>query len=131
MTIKPNFIIACEQAFLTAGTNNLNLIGIFTNIHASQFPLTYRHFALVANFDIEERGSYELETVMKDPEGKEVVRSKLQANITANPFQVIANLENVIFPKPGNYELSISVGGTLVGSRTLYINPVVAKQNLA
>lgn len=131
MTIKPNFIITCEQAFLTAGTNNLNLIGIFTNIHASQFPLTYRHFALVANFEIGERGSHELETIMKDPEGKETLRSKLSVNVTTSPFQVIANLENVPFSKPGNYELSVLLDGNIVGSQTLSVNPVAIKQNLA
>ncbi len=125
MNIKPNFIIACDQAFLTAGTNNLNLIGIFTTIHAEQFPFTYRRFALVINFDSDTLGMHSLETRIVDETGKELIKSELKINISSSPFQVIANFENFTFPIPGKYEIKISLEGKEIGSRILTVNPIV------
>jgi hypothetical protein len=128
MKIKSNFIIVCDQAFLTAGTNNLNLIGIFTSMHAEQFPFTYRRFALVINFDTDSLNMHTLETKIVDGDGKELVRSELQINVTSSPFQVIANFENFVFPAPGTYEIKVSLGGQEVGSRIVTVNPAVKTQ---
>jgi len=125
MIIKPNFIILCDQAFLTAGTNNLNLIGIFTTIHAEQFPFTYRRFALVINFDSDSLGMHALETRIVDENDKELIKSELKINISSSPFQVIANFENFTFSIPGKYEIKISLEGKEIGSRVLIVNSVV------
>ena len=127
-TIKTNFIIVCDQAFLTAGTNNLNLIGIFTTMHAEQFPFTYRRFALVINFDTDLLGMQNLETKITDENNKELIRSELKINVTSSPFQVIANFENFVFPSPGMYHIRISLEGKEIGSRSISVTPVVKSQ---
>ena len=124
MNIKPNFIISCDQAFLTSGTNNLNLINIFTTLHSDQFPFTYHRFSLVINFDIDVLGMHPLETRITDENGKELIRSELKINISSSPFQVIANFENFSFPAPGKFEIRVSLQGKLIGSRVLNINSV-------
>lgn len=126
MNVKTNFLITCQQAFLTAGTNNLNLIGIFTTINAERFPLVYPHFALVANLDLDVTGSHTLNTAVVGPDGAELGRTALPVSISAPNFQVIANFENMRFNGPGTYELKVDVDGVPAGSRVLQVNLVVA-----
>jgi hypothetical protein len=117
--LKTNFIITCDQAFLTAGSNNLNLIGIFSQINAELFPVKYPRFALVANFDVEKLGDHTLETKIIDPNGAQIGQVRMNVNISSSPFQVIANFENLTFGIPGRYELHVLLDGTPVGTRTL------------
>lgn len=126
MNIKTNFILTCQNAFLSAGTNNLNLINIFTNINADRFPFTYGRFALVANIDIDATGEHSLNTVVISPDGTELAKTTLPVNVAGPNFQVIANFENMQFKTPGTYELKVDVDGTPVGSRSLKVNMVAS-----
>ncbi|HXV26834.1 MAG TPA: hypothetical protein VD862_02325 [Candidatus Paceibacterota bacterium] len=124
MEIKTNFIITCREAFLSAGTNNLNLINIFSTINADKFPFAYPHFALVVNLDVPETGTYALNTAVAGPDGKELARTSLSVTVKSANFQVIANFENMQFAAPGAYELKVDLDGTPVGSRTIQVNLV-------
>ena len=131
MIAKSNFILTCEQAFLTANTNNLNLIGIFTNINAEQFPLVYRRFDLIVNFDIDTPGMHGLKTVMTNQEGNDVVQSEVGINVSSNTFQVITHFENLTFAKPGKYELKVYIDSQHIGSRFLTVNPMISHKAVA
>jgi len=129
MEIKTNFIIACDQAFLAVGTNNLNLIGIFSTIHSEQFPLTYPRFSLVTNFDTDATGMHRMSTQVLDQEGKQLIETHIDINITSPNFQVIAHFENLAFAQPGKYELRLTLDGQMVGSRFIHVNQL-AKQKV-
>lgn len=129
MDIKTNFIISCDQAFLTVGSNNLNLIGIFSTIHAEQFPVTYHRFSLVTNFDTDATGMHRMSTQVVDQEGKQLIETHIDINITSPNFQVIAHFENLLFSQPGKYELRVTLDGQLVGSRVLHVSQL-AKQKI-
>ena len=129
MTIKTNFIVTCDSAFLSAGSNNLNLIGIFGIISGAKFPLTHPRFALVANFDIDQLGSHTLKTQITDQDGKEIAKAELGVDITTNNFQFISNFENLTFPAPGRYEIKVALDGTPLGSRTIEARPLVPQKN--
>lgn len=125
MTITPHFIIIAEQAFLTAGSNNLNLIGIFSQINASKLPHTHSHFALVVNFEAPQAGQLVLHTDIMDPSSKQVAHTELPVTVTKGNMQVIAHFENMQFAMTGPYEVNVSVDGQSLGQRTLTIAPVV------
>ncbi len=135
MNIIPQFILVCERAFLTAGSNNLNLIGIFSQINADKFPCTYPSFALVVNFDAGQPGQHVLHTDITDPTGKQMARTELPVTVTAGNMQVIANFEHMKFAAPGIYTLSVSMGEQSLGSRTITVRPILTgpahKTNLA
>ncbi|MBX4211400.1 MAG: hypothetical protein KW806_01205 [Candidatus Yanofskybacteria bacterium] len=131
MEVRSNFILTCEQSFLTANTNNLNLIGIFTNINAEQFPLVYRRFDLVINFDIDTPGMHALKTLVTDQEGIDIVQSDVGVNVSSNTFQVITHFENLTFAKPGKYELKVYIDNEYLGSRFLTVNPIVPHKAIA
>ena len=125
MTIKSNFILTCEQAFLTAGSNNLNLIGVFNNITSDRFPFTYPRFDLVVNFDVDTLGTHTLETRITDHDNQEIVRSTLATKVTTNNFQVIAHFENLSFAKPGRYHVNLTIDGVFAGQQTLTVTHAI------
>lgn len=126
MSITTRFILVCREAFLTAGTNNLNLIGIFTQINAEQFPFAYPHFALVVNFDVDGSGEHRLEADIVGPTGARVAHSDLPVVAHSGNMQVIANFEHMQFAAPGTYTFRVSIDGALLGERSLDVKPVIA-----
>ncbi len=128
MKIESNFILTCEQAFLTAGNNNLNCIGIFTQLNAEQFPFVFDRFTLVANFSTDALGPHVLTTRATDPDGKELFSSKLDVHVNADPFQVIAHFEHLAFSAPGVYEFTVLLDDERIGSRTITVRPVVHRE---
>jgi len=127
MNIKPHFIIICREAFLQAGSNNLNLIGIFTQLNADKLPFLYPHFAVVVNFDIDVAGDHTLRTAVLDPSGKEIAHTDLPVRTNAGNWQVIANFEQMKFASPGVFTFKLSLDGVSLGERTLEVKPAIAR----
>ena len=121
MIIKPNFIIICREAFLEAGTNNLNLIRIFSQVHADTLPFQLPPFALVVNFDIDEAGQHLLRTDVFGPDHKQIAHTELPVTTNAGNWQVIANFERLTAPVPGTYTFQLMLDDTPLGSRALEV----------
>lgn len=126
MTVTPRFIIICREAFLEAGTNNLNLIRIFTQIKANSFPYVLPSFALVVNFDIDMPGSHTLRTDIIGPDQKQIGNTELPVQTNAGNWQVIANFEQLRVATPGLYTFKVFLDGGPVGERTLEVQPAAA-----
>ena len=131
MDIKPNFIIICREAFLAAGTNNLNLINVFTQINADKFPFMYPRFALVVNFDIDTGGSHVLRTDVLDPSGKQIAHTEMPVNTNPGNWQVIANFEQMQYAAPGTYTFRLTLDGVALGERSLAASPMMAQPGRA
>jgi hypothetical protein len=127
MRLKPQFIIICREAFLEAGTNNLNLIRIFSAVQADRFPFVLPHFALVVNFDIDEAGAHVLRTTVNGPDGTAVANTELPVTTNVGNWQVIANFEHLQAPLPGPYTFHLTLDAQPLGSRTLTVNPARAR----
>jgi hypothetical protein len=131
MDIKPHFIIICREAFLAAGTNNLNLINVFTQINADKFPFMYPRFALVVNFDIDTGGSHVLRTDVLDPSGKPIAHTEMPVTTNPGNWQVIANFEQMQYSAPGTYTFRLALDGVPLGERTLAVLPLMTPSNRA
>jgi hypothetical protein len=127
MNITPHFIIICREAFTAAGTNNLSLINIFTQITADRFPFQFSRFALVANFDAEAGGSHVLKTLLVDPSGKQLTSTDVPVSMNPGNMQVIANFEQLQFPVPGAYTFRIFIDDHPLGAQVLDVKPGVAR----
>jgi len=123
----PKFIILCREAFLEAGTNNLNLIRIFSSVAADRFPYPMPPFALVVNFDITEAGTHTLHTELTGPEGQRVAQTDLPVKTNTGNWQVIANFEHLQFPVPGVYTFRIALDGEPLGTAALTVTPARAR----
>lgn len=125
MNIEPRFIVICREAFLTACSNNLNLIGIFTQVNADRFPFPFSHFALVANMDIDTAGAYTIHVNATDPHGQSFARMDMPVTTTAGNWQVIVNFDHVQFSLPGQYAFHVALDETHIGTRVIDVKPVV------
>lgn len=126
MDITPRFIVICERAFTASGTNNLNLINIFTQIHARTFPFSHPQFALVVNFDIAAAGPHTLRVQVLGPDGSQISQNELPVKTNAGNWQIIANYEQFSFAAPGTYTFKLTLDDTPLGERTLQVLPVAS-----
>lgn len=104
------------------GAGKLNILGIFDRLGASTFPAQHPRMALVLRFSagLDETGAHEVEIVLRDPDGGEVVR--MNGDLTlgpgpgghANIIRVphVLNLDGLVFPKAGAYGFDVKVDGT-------------------
>ncbi len=126
MNIKPQFIIICREAFLQAGNNNLNLIGIFTQLNADKLPFIFPRFSVVVNFDIDVAGEHLVHTDIIDPSGKQIAHAELPVRTTEGNWQVIANFEQMQFATYGMYSFVLSLDGVSLGTRALELKPMLS-----
>ncbi len=68
--LKVNFFHVCETAIIENQTGNMSIIGIFTNINAQKFPALHPQMTLVANFEADKPGPYDVELVFLDEVGE-------------------------------------------------------------
>jgi len=125
MKTTTHFILTCERAFLTASTNNLNIINIFSVLNTQKFPFSFPQFALVVNFDVDEPGAHTLETRIIGPDKGMLATSRFPLQSSGENLQVIANFENLRFSAPGIHTLDVFLDGQPLGSRQLKVNAVV------
>ena len=128
MNITTRYIVICERATTTAGTNNLNLINIFTQLHPVSFPYTHPQFALAVNFDIAEAGSHLLHVHILGPNGDQMAQSDFPVTTNAGNWQVVANYEHLLFAAPGTYTFSLKMDDVALGDRTLLVMPVSGRR---
>ncbi|MEQ9399745.1 MAG: hypothetical protein RJQ04_11335 [Longimicrobiales bacterium] len=103
------------------GAGKLNILGIFDRLGAGSFPARHPRMALVLRFSagIDETGAHEVEIVLRDPDGGEVVR--MSGDLTLGPgpgtggnvirVPHVLNLDGLVFPKAGSYGFDVKVDG--------------------
>ncbi len=116
MEPKLNFLIICENAFLSDESKNLNLINVFDTIIADNFPIKYPgKFSIVAK----------LETTDVDHKIKLTIQNSQEkitetlAEFKGGKHQWINNFFNLTFKTDGIYTIALSLDGRAIGSTTL------------
>lgn len=102
-------------------TNNgkLNILGIFSQIHASNVPTMHAQMHVVVQFAFEpyEAGEKQVRIALQDEDGNQVLALEGLLNIapSGSPDPIVVNqvlpLQNVVFPHFGSYEFVIQVDG--------------------
>lgn len=116
-----NYLHICENAFLSEGNRNLNLIGIFDTINTMGFPATQPRFAIVANLTADTSTKHKTTLLIKRGDKK---LFELNMSFDGVKHQIIQNFLNFPFPEQGNYEVSISLDDTILGSTTITLNKI-------
>lgn len=118
MEVKYSFV--CDGANISK-TGNLNALGIFTSISAGSFPCTHPSFTYVAciEFHPVEEGEHKTSLFFVDDDGNSIVpRINGRINISGGNRQanIMLSFNNVTFPKPGRYQIDLSIDNRLVKS---------------
>lgn len=110
-------LIVCDQIIADRLTGKQSLIGMFSRIHAAQFPATQPHLCIyVALTDGRGKTPMVIRVVDSDDVRPPVVRGQGVVDFK-NP-RAVANLSlqfyGLVFPEPGQYRVQISCHGTLL-----------------
>lgn len=102
-------------------SGKLNILGIFDRLSATAFPVRHPHMVMVLRFaaGVHEAGQHEVEIVLRDPEGDEVVRVDGEMGLgggsgsIANGLRVpqVLNMDGLVFAKAGRYAFDVRVDG--------------------
>lgn len=103
-------------------SGKLNILGIFSQIHAASIPAAHPQMQFVVQFafEPEETGDKTIRIALQDADGNELL--SMQGQITLprpdTPDPVVVNqilvLQNVVFPHFGSYEFVIEVDGETI-----------------
>jgi cold shock CspA family protein len=118
---KLNFILLCENAFVTEGTKNLNLIGIFDTIQAEGFPALRDNLVVVYSIEADKEGEHEIELRMKYKDNQ-LFSMKHQFN--KKSIQNIANILSFIFQEPGEYKVEVFIDNEPIGEKILTVKKI-------
>ena len=98
----------------------LNILGIFNALGAQSFPVVHPQMALVLRFEAsrsEEGKGRQIELQLVDNDGQKMFKIGAQLMVpTGSPpgqpirLNHILMLNNIQFPKPGDYQFSVLVG---------------------
>ncbi|MEW6407800.1 MAG: hypothetical protein AB1465_03860 [Patescibacteria group bacterium] len=107
--IQQNFVIVSESAIIDKFTNNLYLLGIFSNINTTNVPAIHPSFTITTNFSGED-GEHDHKILIKHEDGTEI--GKLEGKIKfvgGQNTQYIGRFIGFPFPKYGIYNISIFI----------------------
>lgn len=101
------------------GSGKLNILGVFDQIAAQEFPARHERMCLVLRFIASpaETGDRTVDVVIRDPEGEELAR--LSGTVGLGGFSgpdgvripQVLHLDGFVFPSPGLYSLDVSIDG--------------------
>ena len=132
--MKQLLLLAADYANIT-GDGKLNVMGIFNDINAFSFPARHPSMHLVAKLGAElgEYGQIRDFTVkLLDADGNSIMDISGQFEVPEGEkgrkpeVNIILDLKDVVFPKPGIYQFVILVDKDHKGDLTLYANKLEA-----
>ena len=116
IAVKVPLAVLCDAANVSR-EGKLNILGVFSDLWARQFPCTHPSLTLVVGLEATytERGEHTVDLRLVDADGGELLKLDGQVNVQSprpgRPIftQAILQLNNISFPKPGTYTLDILV----------------------
>lgn len=121
MEIK--FIHVCEMAFATEHSKNINIIGIFENINAANFPAAHPRFAVAVGVRGEVGPHHKKFRVYKEGE----IEPLIETNETgfeireAGGHYLVNDFIGMAFPSPGKYEVEVIIDNNPLTPRASFI----------
>lgn len=112
----------CEKAFLSQN-GNLNLIGIFENLAAQQFPISFPQLSIVTALEGEMGEHEQVITIVNVHTNEELLKPiSLKMNVGSKDqpipegqkpgtLRIIGDINNLTIKEPGDYEVRISLDG--------------------
>jgi len=132
--MKQLLFLAADYANIT-GDGKLNVMGIFNDIYSFNFPARHPSMHLVAKLGAElgEYGQTRNFTVkLLDEDGNPIMDISGQFQVPKGErgrkpeVNIVLDLKDVVFPKPGIYQFIILVDKDYKGELSLYVDKIDA-----
>ncbi len=129
--MKTRIAVLADHASLSID-HKLNIMGIFTALHAPQAPVVHPQMKLVTQFefDASEAGQRPLRVTLIDADGRELfgigATVTIQATHNGHPalLNQIVDLSQLAFPAFGDYEFRILIDDEIVAEIPLIVAPI-------
>ena len=102
-------------------SGKLNILGVFDRLAVQEFPARHGRVSLVLRFraGVQEAGRHEVEIVLRDPQGEEMVRADGNLQLGGGPQSVsegirvpqVLNFDGLVFQKEGRHVFDVKVDG--------------------
>ena len=125
MALHPslNAMLVCDLTIREERTGKISLIGVFENIAAPAFPTVHRALAVYAKL-VDAEGDYDirLELVRLD-DARSVAEGRMTAKFADRmaASELIFDLENLGFERPGRYEFRLHANERFVASKSFTV----------
>ncbi len=120
--LKVNFLHFSNTAMIEQGTGNLSIIGIFENINASSFPAVHPSMTVVAGFENNNPGVYDVELVFLD-EKSDILKLPTKVNIGTNlKGNLIYKIAMYQIPREATQKIKLNYEGKTIYTGYLTIN---------
>jgi hypothetical protein len=136
--MKPLLFLAADCANVT-GDGKLNVMGVFNDINAINFPARHPSMHLVAKLGLElgEHGQRRAFTViLMDADANHIMELSGEFDVPTGQggrkpeVNIILELKDVVLPKPGRYAFVLLVDKEQKDELTLYVNQIQAPRPL-
>ncbi len=131
--VKPDVLslLVCDQILVDRLTGKTSLIGLFSNIGATQFPVRHPQlWVFAALTDGHGRTPLELRVVDADDARPPVAHGA--ATLEFNNPRAVACLNlhfaGLVFPEPGQYRVQLRCHGELLREARLQLSKIVKRQ---
>jgi hypothetical protein len=118
-----NAMLLCDLTIREHGTGKISLIGVFENISGPRFPVVHRALSVYAKLgDADGQYAIRLELVRLD-DGAVLARGALTATFMdrMTPGEIVFNLENLGFERPGRYEFRLYADERFVAAKSFTV----------
>jgi len=130
--MKPLLFLVADYANVT-GDGKLNVMGIFNDINAYNFPARHPSIHLIAKLapELSEYGQKRTFTViLMDPDGNHIMEIIEELDIPRGQggrkpeVNIILDLKDIIFPKDGRYQFVLLIDKDQKDELTIYVNQI-------
>lgn len=124
------------DAVTSGGGSKKNIIGTFDVIYSGSFPAKHLRLALALRIEghSTEAGEHRLDLSLVDADGSSlggpsplVFRMQQEGRSVPDAplaVELVFTIDDLVFPKPENYEFAVRVDARYIGGIPLYVRPV-------
>lgn len=133
--MQPLVLLISDHAYIDKGTGKLYILGAFNALHARQAPVRHERMSLViriaADFGDHTKPRM-LTVILMDEDAEEILKLSVPFTLPVAPdgdrphFDLVGELENVIFPRFGRYVFRVYVEDDEIG--TIPVDVIETKQ---
>ncbi|HEV8614874.1 MAG TPA: hypothetical protein VGU22_05220 [Methylomirabilota bacterium] len=125
MALHPslNAMLVCDLTIREERTGKVSLIGVFENIAAPAFPTVHRALAVYVKL-VDAEGEYDIRLeLMRLDDAKVIAEGRMQATFADRmaASELIFNLENLAFERPGRYEFRLHASERFVAGKSFTV----------